>query len=145
MASTWALAMSYNDGDVKCKAEVLGLSDISAHRPGDLVSGLIDTPLEFDAVGTEKHAVDTTVTYTSGLARSLSESLRGEQQRPANRAEKEKITVMNKEIEQGKRTGLPPAAASSRPALPPRGVLGESMEKQRTMEFWAILARRERR
>ena len=70
---TWALAMCYNDVGVKCKAEVLGLSETSAHRPGDLVSGPIDTPVEFDAGGTEKHAVDTTVTYTSGSARSLSE------------------------------------------------------------------------
>jgi len=82
------------------------------------VSGLIDTPLEFDAGGTEKHAVDTTVTYTSGSARSLSRSLRDEQQWPANRAEKENVSKMNKEIELGKRT-CRLATASSRPAALP--------------------------
>jgi len=88
--------MCYNDVGVKCKAEVKGLSEISAHRPGDHVSGPIDAPLEFDA-----GAVDTTVTYTSGcLRRSLSRSLRGEQQRPANRAEKEKVNKINTRIEQ---------------------------------------------
>jgi len=40
--------------------------------------------------------------------RSFSESLRGKQHRQANRAEKEKVSNMNKEIEQGKHSGLPP-------------------------------------
>jgi len=48
---TWALAMCYNDVCVKCKVEVKGLSEISAHRPGDLVNGLIDTPLELTQAG----------------------------------------------------------------------------------------------
>jgi hypothetical protein len=126
---TWALAMCYNDIGVKCKAEVKGLSENSAHRPGDLVSDLIGTPLEFDAGGTEKHAVDTTVTYTSGSARSLSRSLRDEQQWPANRAEKEKVSKMNREIEQGKRTGLPPGYRFIPAGITSRGVMGESMEK----------------
>jgi len=90
--------MCYNDVGMKCKAEVKGLPENSAPPPAPVtfvVSGLIDrhaSPLEFDAGGTEKHAVDTTVTYTSGSARSLSRRLRDEQQWPANRAEKEKVT-----------------------------------------------------
>jgi len=123
----WQCATT-NDVGVKCKAEVKKLSEISAYRPGDLLSGLIDMPLEFDAGGTEKHAVDTTVTYTSGSARSLSRSLRGEQQSPANRAEKEKINKTNKEFEQGMRTGLPPGYRFIPAGITSRGVTGERFE-----------------
>jgi len=68
------------------------------------------------------------VTYISGSARSLSRSLRGEQQWPA-KAEKEKVSKMNKEMEQGKRTGLPPGYRFIPAGITSRGVMGESMEK----------------
>jgi len=44
-------------------------------------------------------------------------------------AEKENNTVMNKEIEQGKRTGLPLGYRFIPAGITYRGVMGESMEK----------------
>jgi hypothetical protein len=125
-AITWAVAQCYLDVGVKGNAEMLGLSEISLHRPGDFVSNTLSTPAEFDAGGMDRHAVDTTVCYVTGP--SLQAGQTGLQQRQVNTAEVKKVNKLNYEVLKGERTALPAGYRFIPAGITSRGVMGEGME-----------------
>ena len=124
---TWAVSESYKDVGVQGKTEVMGLSEISSHRPGDFVSDAMNTPMFEDAGGYEKHAVDTTVSYTTATA--VTDGQTGHQQKTVNQAERNKVSKLKREVAQGKRTGLPKGYRFVPVGISSRGVMGEGMEK----------------
>ena len=124
---TAAVADCYYDVGVHGVAEKAGLSETSGHRPGDFTSDPIAIPTQFNCGGNERQAVDTTVQYATLSWVKL--ALTGHQQKGADMAEAAKLIKLNREVLQGKRTGLPPGFRFVPVAMTSRGVRGKQLEQ----------------
>ena len=124
-AITAAVAQNFADVGVKGTTETAGLSEISAHRPGDFTSVQMTGPVSFDAGGLTRYAVDTTVKYCT--ATSLQRFLSGHQQMEVTAAEKGKEKKLRREVEEGKRTALPQGYTFVPAGISVRGVMGAGM------------------
>jgi hypothetical protein len=107
--------------------EKTGLSENSAHRPGDFTSDQIAIPTQFNCGGNERQAVDTTVQYAT--LSWVQKALTGHQQKGANAAEAKKLTKLNREIHLGERTALPAGFRFVPVAMTSRGVRGKQLEQ----------------
>ena len=126
-AITSGVARCFADVGVKGKTEVGGLSATSAHRPGDYLSEPMTGPVEFDAGGSVRYVVDTTVNYVSPT--SMRGYLSGDQRMNATQAEKAKESKIRREVEQGVRSPLRAGFTFVPAGITSRGVLGAGMER----------------
>ena len=84
-------------------------------------------PVEFDAGGSVRYVVDTTVNYVSPS--SMRGYLSGDQRMNATQAEKAKESKIRREVEQGVRSPLRAGFTFVPAGITSRGVLGAGMER----------------
>ena len=103
--------------------ETPGLSQTSAHRPGDIVSGPL---LELDAGGTTRLVVDTTLSYLTPS--NFDDATFGSD--PAGevrKAEQKKRAEIQRDLRAGSRAPLPAGYEFVPAAMDPRGQSGPGM------------------
>ena len=125
---TATIAECYKDVGVRGNTETPGLSEISAHRPGDFVSERISTPVEFNCGGSERHVVDSVIAHT-GAYESLHASQRGPQKKLVDTVECRKVAKLKTQVANGERSPLPPGYRFVPVGISSRGVMGTQCEK----------------
>lgn len=122
LAITQAVQRCMTDVGITSVRELPGLSETSAHRPGDAVSGPGPVPIACDAGGELRWVVDTTVSYLSPS--NYHSAVNGDADAEVTKAENEKEATVRREVATGQRSALPPGFRFVPAAVDSRGRKG---------------------
>ena len=129
LSITKAIQRCCGDVGVGSERETPGLSDTSAHRPGDAVTQPMPVPPGYDFGGVHRYVVDTTVRYLSPSNLSHAADVNRPPTAEVDHAEEVKFNEVDKEVADGTRSALRPGYTFVGAAMCPRGRRGKNLDR----------------